>query len=116
MCHCALPSSYFLTISGIPDFFLTGLHAEPGSEVTSIELNALVGVYNRSTIRFQTTSGVLLGDFNADCSYLSNARYNRLDLVTDPRFTWLIDSDTTTGNTVCAYDRSVTNNTREIGM
>ena len=86
---------------------MTGLHAEPGTEATSIELNALVGVYNQSTKRFDTTNGVLLGDFNADCQYLSNARYNRLNLVTDPRFTWLIDEDTTTGSTVCAYDRLV---------
>ena len=94
-----------MTFPGIPDFFLTGLHAEPGTEVTSVELNALVEVYNISTVRFKTNSGVLLGDFNADCQYLSNARYSRLKLVTDSRFTWLIDEDTTTGSTVCAYDR-----------
>ena len=49
----------------------------------------------------------MLGDFNADCSYLSQRRYNTLLLVTDSRFTWLLDTniDSTTGNSNCAYDR-----------
>ena len=86
---------------------MTGLHAQPETRNTSIELNALVGVYDKTTVRFGTVNGVLLGDFNADCQYLSNARYRQLELVTDPRFTWLIDEDTTTGSSVCAYDRLV---------
>ena len=110
------PISYFQAIlvlvtiflyTGIPDFFLTGLHAEPGTNATFKELNALVDVYNNATVRFQTDNGVLFGDFNADCQYLSIARYGRLDLVKDSRFSWLISEDTTTGSTVCAYDRLV---------
>ena len=95
------------TVPGIPDFFLTGLHTEPGKSATAKELSALVEVYNYATVSFQTNNGVLLGDFNADCQYLSMARYSRLELVTDSRFTWLISEDTTTGSTVCAYDRLV---------
>ena len=91
----------------IPDFFLIGLHAEPDPTNTSLELNALVHVYDSSTMRFQNKNGVLLGDFNADCTYLSNTKYNQLQLVNDPRFTWLLDQDTTTTSTVCAYDRLV---------
>ena len=72
---------------------------------TAVELNALVGVYNLTSDLLQTNNGVLLGDFNADCQYLSNTRYRQLKLVTDNRFTWLLDEDTTTGNSVCAYDR-----------
>ena len=51
----------------------------------------------------------MLGDFNADCSYLSQRRYNTLLLATDSRFTWLLDTDidSTTGNSDCAYDRCV---------
>ena len=92
-------------LAGIPDFFLTGLHAEPDNINTSVELNALVGVYSLTSNLLQTTNGVLLGDFNADCQYLSNARYSELKLVTDSRFTWLLDEDTTVSSTVCAYDR-----------
>ena len=89
--------------TGIPDFFLTGLHAEPDIQNTAVELNALVGVYNLTTSLFQTNNGVLLGDFYADCQYLSNTRYRQLNLLTDTR----LDEDTTTGNSVCAYDRLV---------
>ena len=85
---------------GIPDFFPTGLHAEPETNATSRELNALVDVYDQASALFQTNSGVLLGDFNADCQYLSNTRYKRLILVTDDRFTWLLNEDSTTGSTV----------------
>ena len=51
----------------------------------------------------------MLGDFNADCSYLSQRRYNTLLLATDSRFTWLLDTniDSTTGKSDCAYDRCV---------
>ena len=51
----------------------------------------------------------MLGDFNADCSYLSQRRYNTLLLANDSRFTWLLDTDidSTTGNSNCAYDRCV---------
>ena len=95
----------YLLQTGIPDFFLTDLHAKPDSQNTAVELNALVGVYNLTTSLFQTHNGILLGDFNADCQYLSNTRYRQLNLLTDTRFTWLLDEDTTTGNSVCAYDR-----------
>ena len=71
-----------------------------------MELNALVGVYNLTTSLLRTTNGVLLGDFNADCQYLSNRRYTQLSLVNDDRFTWLLEEDTTTSDsTTCAYDR-----------
>jgi hypothetical protein len=91
--------------TGIPDFFLTGLHAEPNNVNTAVELNALVGVYNLTSDLLRTSNGVLLGDFNADCQYLSNARYSQLKLVTDGRFTWLLDEDTTASSSDCAYDR-----------
>ena len=79
----------------------------PHNVNTSVELNALVGVYDLTSNLLRTNNGILLGDFNADCQYLSNARYRQLRLVTDSRFTWLLDNDTTTGNTVCAYDRLI---------
>ena len=91
--------------SGIPDFFLTGFHAVPHSTNTSLELNALVHVYGNSTVKFQNSNGVLIGDFNADCRYLSTTKYNQLNLVNDPRFMWLLNEDSTTTGTVCAYDR-----------
>lgn len=51
----------------------------------------------------------MLGDFNADCSYVSAANRMVLQLWNDDQFEILIndDEDTTTStSTDCAYDRS----------
>ena len=84
-----------------------GIHTKP-SDVEG-ELNFLDDAYNEVARAFNTTNAFILGDFNADCSYLSKANYNKLDLVSDPRFTWLLETDTTVGGTSCAYDRCVWN-------
>ena len=49
----------------------------------------------------------MLGDFNADCSYVNKGEMRRLNLRVDSRFTWLIGDgeDTTVYKTNCAYDR-----------
>ena len=71
------------------------------------ELNALDDVFNLTVEFYGTQNGIILGDLNADCNFLSQTRYNQLDLVLDQRFTWLIGNsvDTTTSASVCAYDR-----------
>ena len=48
-----------------------------------------------------------MGDFNADCTYMSQAEEDANPLKTDTRFTWIIDRDvdTTTSATDCSYDR-----------
>ena len=80
-----------------------GIHTQPSN--TFAEINALLDVYEDAAEFYDTQNGIIMGDFNADCRYLSQSRYNELILVTDERFTWLIGSDTTTGATDCAYDR-----------
>ena len=82
-----------------------GIRTKPSATVQ--ELNALIDAYDQTSSFFGTKDGLILGDFNADCSYLSRHRYNSLDLVSDTRFTWLIgnDADTTTSSSNCAYDR-----------
>ncbi len=89
----------------IPDTILIGLRSRPSDVVA--ELNQLVDVYEDAVSYFNTTNALILGDLNADCSYLSRTRYDNLRLVTDQRFTWLINStiDTTVSSTDCAYDR-----------
>lgn len=49
-----------------------------------------------------------MGDFNADCSYVSQRKLNKLDLRKDG-FHWLVPDtwDTTVSSTNCAYDRWV---------
>lgn len=50
---------------------------------------------------------VLLGDFNAGCSYVSGNEWQQIRLFTDKSFNWLIpdDADTTVSSTYCPYDR-----------
>ncbi len=50
---------------------------------------------------------VILGDLNADCSYLSKTKMANIYLRNDPAYKWLIgdDADTTVGRQQCAYDR-----------
>ena len=49
---------------------------------------------------------MIVGDLNADCSYVSNTKYDSLDLILNTSFTWWIDKsdDTTTSASNCAYD------------
>ena len=51
---------------------------------------------------------IILGDVNADCSYVSNSKYDELDLVTKD-FTWELtkEADTTVTSTDCAYDNVI---------
>ena len=48
-----------------------------------------------------------MGDFNADCSYVTSSEWADIDLRNDNRFYWSLgDSvDTTVSSTHCAYDR-----------
>ena len=86
---------------------LIGVHVKPSD--ARAELDGLVKVYEEAVRRFLTFNILLLGDLNADCSYVSNSAYNRLNITTDKRFVWLIgkSEDTTVADTHCAYDRLV---------
>ena len=96
-----------MSLPAISDLVLIGIHVRPHSTDTQIEINALVTVYEQAVLRYNTTNVIILGDMNADCSYLSNARYDNLTFTTDNRFLWLIgkENDTTVSNNTCAYDR-----------
>ena len=94
-----------LTVPGLPDFIVIGVHIRPLS--AEAEINRLVGVYEDMAEYFGIDQALLLGDFNAACRYLSKTAFNRLNLTADDRFTWLIDEDTTLATSPCAYDRCV---------
>jgi hypothetical protein len=86
----------------IDEVSLLGLHAKPDNAFEELQL--LSGVYR--SVRSQ--ENVILGDFNADCSYLSAAAENALRLKD---LSWLVTrgSDTnTTSSSSCAYDRIIT--------
>ena len=90
----------------LPPFFLIVIHTQPSD--TANEIDGLLDVYDSAVNYFSTSAGMILGDLNADCSYLSNTKYNNLRLFVNTSFTWWIDknADTTSkATTDCAYDR-----------
>lgn len=66
-------------------------------------------MFTEASVYFSTDRGMILGDLNADCSYVSMSAYSTLNLIIDNSFTWWIgrDIDTTTGSSDCAYDRYI---------
>jgi len=89
----------------VSNLVLIGIHVKPHN--AEAEINGLVPVYEAAESRYNTSHIIIMGDMNADCSYLSNSRYDGLIFTTDSRFLWLInkDDDTTVANSSCAYDR-----------
>lgn len=64
--------------------------------------------FDESAAFYGNQNGIILGDLNADCSFLSMVRNDALDLVMQSdKYTFLIDrsADTTTSASDCAYDR-----------
>ncbi|CAH1776474.1 unnamed protein product [Owenia fusiformis] len=94
----------------VTDFTLVGLHTKPTDAVA--ELDGLIPVMAYIEDRFSnnpTENIMILGDLNADCSYVTNAEEAALALRTTPGYHWFIndDDDTTVSATSCAYDRFI---------
>nr|pir deoxyribonuclease I (EC 3.1.21.1) - common carp [Cyprinus carpio] len=88
-------------------FALVPQHTSP--EVAVTEIDALHDVVLDTRQRLNTNNIMLLGDFNAGCSYVSNSDWSKIRLRTDQSYTWLIpdSADTTVTHTNCPYDRIV---------
>ena len=89
------------------DMVFVNIHTKP--TLTVDEMNALGDVLSWAKSNYSDDDDyVILGDFNADCSYAS---YNELvELpISSSNYTWLIpdNADTTVGDSRCAYDRIV---------
>ncbi|XP_075039579.1 deoxyribonuclease-1-like [Mixophyes fleayi] len=94
--------------TAVKDFVLIPVHTTPKDSVQ--EIDELYDVYLDVKEKWGTENIMLLGDFNADGSYVSNKKMKTIRLRTDKRFHWLItdDKDTTATNTTdCTYDRIV---------
>ncbi|XP_009506361.2 deoxyribonuclease-1 [Phalacrocorax carbo] len=92
----------------VEEFVLVPLHAEPSSAAE--EIDALYDVYTDVINKWATNNILLLGDFNADCSYVTSAQWPSIRLRSLDACEWLIpdSADTTVTNTTdCAYDRIV---------
>ncbi|XP_076022698.1 deoxyribonuclease-1-like 1 [Genypterus blacodes] len=96
--------------SAIKDFVLIPQHTSPTNATE--EIDALYDVLQDIKKKWKTENVMLLGDFNADCSYLPKKNRKNVRLLTDPNLFWFIgdDADTTVrASTSCAYDRIVVN-------
>lgn len=91
----------------VREFAIVPLHAAPEDAVA--EIDALYDVSLDVWNKWGLQDVMLMGDFNADCSYVTSAQWSSIRLRTDPAFKWLIPdtADTTATSTNCAYDRIV---------
>ncbi|KFP12018.1 Deoxyribonuclease-1, partial [Egretta garzetta] len=92
----------------VKEFVMVPLHAEPRSAVNEIDM--LYDVYTDIVNKWATNNILLLGDFNADCSYVTSAQWPSIRLRSLDACEWLIpdNTDTTVASTTdCAYDRIV---------
>jgi endonuclease/exonuclease/phosphatase family metal-dependent hydrolase len=101
------------TVVGAKKMMLSGVHISPGKAVA--EIDRLVDVYQyyaakKDLSQVMKTNWIVMGDMNADCSYVSKSKWSSIRLRTDDKFHWLVKdgTDTTVATSVCAYDRFVT--------
>ncbi|KAF3846973.1 hypothetical protein F7725_004051 [Dissostichus mawsoni] len=78
----------------VKDFVLIPQHTSPDSAVK--EVNSLFDVVTDVRARWNTNNILLMGDFNAGCSYVSGADWQQIRLFTDKSFHWLIKDDVDT--------------------
>ena len=87
------------------DFVLMTAHTSPSNNVA--ELQSLSAFYKRvQSDNSPQKDVILLGDLNADCSYLKKSM--PIDFRR-PEYTWVIEdnTDTTVGTNTCTYDRMI---------
>ncbi|NWI60292.1 DNAS1 protein, partial [Calyptomena viridis] len=92
----------------VQEFVLVPLHSEPSHAAE--EIDALYDVYNDVINKWATNDILFLGDFNADCSYVTSRQWPSIRLRSLRACEWLIpdSADTTVSETTdCAYDRIV---------
>ncbi|XP_008069311.1 deoxyribonuclease-1 [Carlito syrichta] len=91
----------------VREFAIVPLHAAPMDAVA--EIDALYDVYLDVQQKWGMEDIMLMGDFNAGCSYVTPSHWPSIRLRTNPAFQWLIPdtADTTATSTHCAYDRIV---------
>ncbi|KAM5149049.1 deoxyribonuclease-1-like [Mantella aurantiaca] len=94
--------------TAVQDFVLIPVHTTPKDSVQ--EIDELYDVYLDVKEKWGLQNIMVLGDFNADGSYVSGKKMKTIRLRSDKSFHWLItdDKDTTATNTTdCSYDRIV---------
>lgn len=101
----------FRVVGGNFDFVMITVHTRPDSAVE--EMEALHNVVEWSKIMNPSEDDyIILGDYNADCTYASDEQVNNLSLH-GAGYKWIVPNDADTNqseNTECAYDRIVITN------
>ncbi|XP_029364634.1 deoxyribonuclease-1 [Echeneis naucrates] len=94
-------------LTAVKNFVLIPQHTSPDSALA--EIDALYDVVVDVRMRWNTNDIILLGDFNAGCTYVSGSDWQQIRIFTDKTFHWLItdEADTTVSHTNCPYDRIV---------
>ena len=91
----------------LEDMTFITIHTKPANAVNeTAALHNVVETYKQNSTESDI---IVLGDFNADCSYASTYELNQLD-IRSPDYLWVVpdSADTTfSENTHCAYDRIV---------
>ena len=89
----------------LKEFVLCGIHVAPEEAVH--EIKALKEVFVDILQKFGINDIMVMGDLNADCSYVPKKSWAEISIRSDPSYHWLLDEevDTTVSNTDCAYDR-----------
>ncbi|XP_072286174.1 deoxyribonuclease-1-like isoform X2 [Pyxicephalus adspersus] len=97
----------------VKDFALVSIHTSPDYAVR--EVDGLFDVWEDAKQRLLLENIVILGDYNAGCSYVKSSHWPIIRLRHDSSLQWLIgdDADTTVStNTHCPYDRIVVGGSR----
>lgn len=91
----------------VSDFAMAAIHTSP--KAAELEIDHLVDVYDDIVQRWQLRDVMILGDYNAGCSYVTRSEWRKIRLATDKRFYWLFSDlmDTTVAKSDCPYDRMV---------
>jgi len=98
-------------------WFFTGVHISPGKAPAEINNMYEVYQYYAKDAHLKpviTKNWLLMGDFNADCSYMRKSAWtNNLFAIHSSQFKYLIytGQGTTVAGSNCAYDRFVTTHT-----
>lgn len=100
---------YFNSKNTNTKFFIAGIHTSPSEAFA--EIQSLEDVYWSGVNKWGEYNGIIMGDLNADCSYLSDTEYSTLYLKQDSRFNWAFSKagdSTVSPNTNCQYDNLIT--------
>ncbi|XP_049599908.1 deoxyribonuclease-1 isoform X1 [Syngnathus scovelli] len=100
----------------VRNFALIPQHTSPDFALQ--EVDELYNVVTDVRSRWNTNDIILLGDFNTDCSYVTDSEWTQIRIFTDKSFHWLIpnEADTTVSHTDCAYDRIVVTDDMKTGV